>query len=762
MEESSTLDIKDASNELLPPEGSESVGREVFKIFEKILEYKADQGLPDKWHRCYELAKGKHWRQETKKASLVTANLLYAHRSRTVAMLTDNNPTFNTRAAGEVPAGGGMDLDMLQHTASHWWNETEQQDVLETSVINGETNGICIEKVRFDPNEEYGRGEVVTDQVDPYYFGWFPCDQMNPQKADANLHYWPMNIREARRRWPDFAGQILPDKDWIDQIGDLRSDVQTPMSKDRGGFISRIAGAIKTMTNNAEQTIGKDDNVLIIEAWVKDYTRVTNPDGSTQDLYPGNIRCVWTCNGGEIVLQDEKNVSINWEAVQPEVAAETFLFDKFPFNVTVSVKDTASPWGQTDMEQLESLNMEFNKTISQLTLMKDKASHINIINPKNTGVANSKFTNSYGVISPKNHVVAESIRYMDQPKVPPEINVILQTYRELFFLVSGAFDLEQADSPASNVIAYKAIAALLERVATLLRGKLRNYNKLIRYRGRMYISCAQNWYVEDRWISYEVDGEEEVKQIKGSQLMLPGKLSVVSGSTMPVSKIQQREEAIELAKMGIIDNEELLKKLEWNDRKSVIERMKRGPVGIAMDRLAELGLPPEVAEYFINVGVMDEKDFEKAVENGELPPIYEVLFPPAEGVGAEKPNPVDDAEVAVKAAQVDKLEAETQLILEKIRTEQAQQEVLIAGTDFDREKLAIERARTVSDIQAKRTSDARENVKTVVDLERGEKAEQRSDKAEQRANKGELREDARLAIRAGNQRGRAEGPRPLS
>ena len=561
-ETTSTMTAKDVAGEILPPKGDGRVGHRAFQILEKILKYKNDQGLMAKWHRCYELSKGRHWRNETKKATLVTANLLYSHRQRTVAMLTDNHPTFNTKRAGELPEGV-EGVDILHHTASHWWGETEQQDEFETSVINGETNGICIEKIRFDPEAEYGIGEVVTEQVDAYHFGWFPCNKMTNQEADANCHFWPMTVREARRRWPDKAGEIVADKEWIEQLADNRSEVISPMSKQRAGYMTTFMGMVKNMLNNAEEGSEEDDDVLILECWVRDKSRKANGD-MEEDLYPGNLRCVWTCNGGEVVLDDTLNPSINWEALKVEEARNTFLFDHFPFNVTVSVKDTKSPWGMTDYEQLEGLNQEFNKTLAQTGLMKDKLSKVNIINPKNSGVANSQFTNTYGVINPKNHMVAEAIRYMEVPQLPKDLPAVLDIYQGLFDRISGAFELEREQTGTGDVIAYKAIAAVLERAATLMRGKLRNYHRLIRNRGRMYISCAQNWYVQDRWVSYERGGIEEVLSINGKGLLIPGRIDVVSGSTMPVSKVQQREEALGLYEKGVIDQEELLKRMEWN------------------------------------------------------------------------------------------------------------------------------------------------------------------------------------------------------
>jgi hypothetical protein len=722
----STLALKEVAQEILHPEGQPDVGYDVVALLEEILKYKADQGLPAKWTRAYELTKGRHWRKDKGKVPLVTANLVLTHRQRTVSMLTDNNPTFNARQSGEVPPDQAQVVELLKHTAAHWWEDTEQQGMLEASVIAGETNGWAGEKVRFNPDKEYGIGEVETVPVDPFHFGWFPVDCMDPQDAEANLHFWPMPIREARRRWPKVAAQILPDDELIAQLGDSRDQILSPIARERDNWItSTIANVVRLFSNTAADMRGRSDRVLIIECWVKDYTRVRNDDGTEQDLYPGNIRCVWVCNAGKLVLEDRANPSINWDVLPVEQAAKTFLFDKFPFNTTISLRDIKSPWGMTDIEQLETIQLEINKTLAQLTSIKDKISKVVTINPANSGVANSQFTNNpSGVINPKNHMVSAAIRHLESPQVNPEIRELLGTYRELFFLISGSFDLEQAEAPGNNAIAYKAIAALLERVATLLRLKIRNYHRLIRNRGRMYLSCAMNWYVEDRWVTFEEDDEEVVTRISGRELIVPAKLSVVSGSTMPVSKIQQREEALELARLGMIDNEELLKKLEWDDRKNVIARMKQGPVGIAIERIIAMGaLPPEEQQYLVELGPMDEKEFRRKYEKGELRPI---MTAQQQALPAPE-SPVETAEAQLKAAQAEKARAETALIQEKIKTEQAQQQAIIAGIGFDQEKLTITRAQTVSDIQSRAKQEMRADVESAHTLSKTDRDEYRED-----------------------------------
>jgi hypothetical protein len=683
--------------ELLPPEGDQRVGLKVMRLLEVILKFKADQGLPSKWHRCYELTRNKHWKREPEKGvPLITANLIFRHRTATLAMLTDNNPTFNVRQSGELQEGQEELLETLTHTTEHYWQDNEQQDLLECSVLNGESYGITIEKARFNPDEEYGLGDVVFDLVDPYQFGWYP--PKGPFKESmAALHYRPMNIMEARRRWPEMASEILPDSKLEEQIGDNRLDVVSPLGKERKTLWTRIADAVKPLMNEAAGS-EEDEDVLVVECWVKDYTRTQEGDMEV-DLYPGNIRCVHVCNGGELVLSDVKNPSINWDVLPIELAAKTYLFHRFPFNVAVSIKDNVNQWGVTDLEHLNGIQEEINKTLSQQVLVKDKVSRIKVINPETSGVPNSAFTNKPGIINPRNHMVADSIRYLEPPKLPPEMGELLNVYMDLFFKVSGSFEFEQARD-SKGTLAYQSIATLLEHVATLLRGKLRNYQKLIRERGRMYISLAQNWYVEDRWISYSQDGQDIATAVRGMDLIIPAKLTVVSGSTMPVSKIQQREEALRLYEMGAIDIYELLKSLDWKNWREVATRMQMGPVGVFIEKLAALGLPPQLVQLFQEVAQMDDKEFEKALKSGQLPSINQLLLPAPEGT-----DPNQDAEVGVKHAQIEKLRAETQLIMEKIRTEQVEQNVKMAGVELDNEMMKIKRAETVNNIRSRKADE---------------------------------------------------------
>lgn len=690
--------------ELIPAEGHGNVGYKIFQILDEILKFKNLLGLPAKWNRNYELGKNKHWKNASTKAALVSANLLHVHRQRTVNMLTDNNPTFNIRQVGEVEPEKEEIFDSLLKTAEFWWSDQEQQSVLEGSVINGETYGCTIEKVVFDNTLESGIGEVETNLIDPFHVGWYPVRCMEIQKSEAVLHYWPMSVREARRRWSDAAEILKSDKEYLEELGDERIEVQGGRTKQPKGYFSTFAGIVKNMVNTDGEGAGDSDQVLIVECWVKDFT--VDKDGNAK--YPGNIRCVQCCNGGKVVLTDRPNPSIN-PNLDPEQASKTYLWDKFPFSKAQSVTDTSNPWGMSDFEQLEALNIEIDKTISQFTLMKDKTSRLKIINPKDSGVSNSAFTNAPGIINPVSAMVGQGIRYMDPPSIPMDLVNAIEVYKDFFFLVAGTFDMDQAKAPGQQVIAYKAIAALLERAATMLKGKIRNYSKLTRERGRMFLSHVMNWYTEERWISYEQDGDEMTRAIRGTDMIVPAKLNVISGSTMPISRVQEREEALGLFDKGAIDAEALLEKMDWPDRKRVIARLNAGPLGELFSKLEMMGAPAAMIEAFQEIGQMERKDFERELEKGEIPSFPQLLEAPPEEQGPTPAESVElqkvDAEVRKIDADIRKTDAEIALLDEKRTTEKVNQSVSLAGVEFDGEKLAIDRAKAVSEIKAQEKAD---------------------------------------------------------
>jgi hypothetical protein len=556
------------NHEILPPaERPDLVGPRVFELLEAVVRDKARLGLAEKWTGHYRLGLGRAWPAAGALAApSAAANLLHLHRQRTVNMLTDNNPTFNVNRVG--PGGDEELFRTLERAAACWWTEQEQQAVFERSVINGETYGLAVEKVVFDPDLEYGLGEVRTVVVDPFAFGVFPTDCLDIQDAAAVLHFTPMPLAEASRRWPAAADKLVSDAALLASLGDNRKEMATGDGA-RLGLFSRFGEVVKSLVGARGGDGPSQDTVLVCECWVRDYT--LTDEGPR---YPGFIRCVTVAGAGDLVLDDRANPSVN-PHLFPAEAMASYLYDRYPFALANSLTDPASLWGASDFEQLAGLQHEINKCLAQLTAHKDRCARPKIINPRDSGVANAAFTNRQGIVNPTSMAAAQGIRYLEFTNNTKDIESVLAIYRELFSQVSGLGDLERAASPDHPVIAYQAIAALIEQAATMLRGKIRNYSRLIRERGRMFLSHMQNWYTEERWISFSENGRLATAPLYGANCRVPARLTVVSGSTMPVSRVQQREEALALYQMGAIDRRDLLEKLDWSGRSAVLERMER-------------------------------------------------------------------------------------------------------------------------------------------------------------------------------------------
>lgn len=693
------------SNELIPPVGDKDVGYIIFRILDEILADKELLGLPRKWQRNYELSRNRHWKGSGgSKVSLVSANLLHDHRQKTVNMLTDNNPVFNVAMIG---GPGDVDEQMqedLLHGAEYWWNEQEQQSVLEASVITGEIYGCTVEKVIFNDELEYGMGEIETELPDPYHFGFYPVKCKKLQKAEAVLHYYPISVREAKRKWPELAKGIKADSAYMEELNDNRREMSSGGTTGlSGSYFSTLKSVVKKIIGTAGDTGTESDETLVVECWVKDYSINTE---TGLPLYQGFIRCITTCNGGAMVLSDKSNPSIN-PLLPNDQAQKTYLYDKFPFSLTPSITDPLIPWGMSDFEQLEQLQTEINKSISQITLFKDKASRLKIINPQDSGVPNAHFTNYPGILNPSSAMTAQGIRYMEPPQIPADMIEVLKIYQELFYKISGEFDMEQANSQGANVIAYKAIQALIERATTMLKGKIRNYGKMTRERGRMFLSHVLNWYTEDRWVTWDEDGASVSRQINGAMVNVPVKLTVVSGSTMPKSRVQEREEAIELFSKGAIDAEELLKKMDWSGRKQVIQRMQAGPFGALIEKISAMGMPQQIIKAIQEISQTDDKEFKMLAKKGEIPQVGEILQQMAQG-GMVQPNMTgtEYADMHVKDAEIRKLDAESQKIVKEIElvqahidTERKNQQATGAGISFDQEKINIEKAQTLNQIE---------------------------------------------------------------
>ena len=192
---------KALTRSIIPEAGHENEGHYCFHVLGEVVKDKDKKKLPDKWLRNYELFRAKHWKSRST-VKLATVNLIWNYITRTVSLLTDQNPTFDILAANDKVAS------IIHKVARYWWNETEQQGVLSDSVTMSEISGCVIEKTIFNPSLNNGLGEVETITVDPHNFGFWPLDEKRPDKWEAALHYYTLPVNQVRRLWPEMADYV--------------------------------------------------------------------------------------------------------------------------------------------------------------------------------------------------------------------------------------------------------------------------------------------------------------------------------------------------------------------------------------------------------------------------------------------------------------------------------------------------------------------------------------------------------------------------
>lgn len=763
------------SNELIPPKDDDGVGEAVNKLQAEIFTYRDDENLPDRLNRYYRMKRNKHWKYQSKDMVLLSANLIGTHHRKMVDLLTANNPTFDITPAADLGDEGEEILLTQKAVTDTWWNDTEQQEVFRESVDVGEMDGTVGEFGYHDQTIDFPHGDVSFDTMKLLYMSLYPPRERQQRKASGFLRWYPMSVREAKRKWPDSEGDIKSDMSLLEEIGDERNEehgTQKPTMK-------QIVISGNTKFIGAEKSAGEesdDDQLFITEAWVKDYSKRPKKkddkkepvdeestdeeieEDQAEAVYPGNIRRIIICNGGTVVLSDEYNPSLN-PKLDEKTLQENYLYSRWPASYIQPILDPSSPFGLSDFEQLERLNHELNKAMSQFTMFKDRASRLKMVNPRDSGVTDDEFNNVDGIIRPTNHLVAQALKYIDPPNMGGDIAASISLYKDLFSEVSGSFaDVTQGKKAGSEVIAAKAIALLLEQEARQAKGKGQAYAKMLRERGRIFLALKQMWGDKPTFVSFQKQGEKVSKEVTGEDLRHPTKLSVVSGSTLPVSDIYKREEAIGLGDKRYVDQEYVLKTLGIDNWEEIILRMQQGPIGAFLKKLELIGVPPPLLQLFAQIGQMEEKEVEKMIKDGKLPPFAEIIKAMVQGQPQEKPDPKlleiqtkakqKDQELQIKAKEVQVKEAEAQagiqetqakiakinidieLVGEKINTEKINQFKISEGVKHDWTNLRNSTAATVSDIQNSRKEQELDVVKVasdIADKDRADKIEKRKD-----------------------------------
>jgi hypothetical protein len=471
--------------------------------------------------------------------------------------------------------------------------------------LNQEIYGITVEKAVY--NAETGMPRPVI--LDPFAYLPAPGNWRNLNDAPYHIHIYTMPTCVAEEQ---FGVKDISDDQEIRQVlGEDREESALAVPTHTVGASESIApvaaGHVPTEPKPRDSYY-KGDRCLIAEIWIRDFTKIKKTrqiesfDPETGEpvvmeqveevpKYPGNIRVVSITNSGRIVLDDIPNPNINW-VLPADIVSKTYLYSRFPFYKANSYEDTASLWGFSMAEMVADINLAIDDLWSMIMSYLKMTLHPPLILPKDCNVPLSKIRYVPRlVIQPASSNTANAIRWLNMPNPPSWLFQALDTLLAFFDRISQVEDADRGQAPG-QVIAASAISMLQERGAVLVRAKIRAVDRLVRERGRCFISFFQNFSAEPEVV---VVGDEryEVSGLQLSQYAFD--YLVESGSTVAKTEAQEQQQAIDLFGAGAIDRRALLEKLKFDKWKEVIERMGETQLDEALNILIQAGLPEEYA-----------------------------------------------------------------------------------------------------------------------------------------------------------------------
>ena len=605
----------------LPPEGHKDVGKFVFDHYQISLREKQRLLIPDRCMANHKLYRGDHWGVKKIKGNRnkLTVNLFFANVNRTVANLTARNPE-----AEVVDLDGIKDEADVVQTAKlrKWWRDTNQKSKLISSCLNMEIYGITIEKMVGDLT--YTNPNIVV--VDSYGFVPWPGvydDFSKDCPAIFFLSAEPVFAVENQFGVKDVEGEQV-----YELLGKKREEHKRITTGYDGSGLD-YTGTMTPVANPTDKHVEiSQQKCLMVEGWFRDYSTKEIEVETGQELvdentgevimetvkekvpkYPGGIRVITITRGkgddakdGFIVLDDKPNPNIN-PGLNPEVAAKTYLWDRFPCWIATSYEDTSSLWGFSAAEQTADLNYKIDEIFSRMAAYILRCMFPILVVPDDCGIKKEMLNTKPNLVLMTSRPVQQgSIYFVQPPNLPRDFFNMLNLFVSFFDRVYQIEDADRGVGP-KGVVAASAIVALQERNAALIQHKRKSTEFLVEQRGK----CADSFFMNFGTQTESLNVKDEQVTYRGVEFAGRNFNYVVeSGSTMPRTQLQTQELAMQLAEMNRIDTRTLLEMLNVPDWKRIVERTGENQLDMALNILIQAGMPQDQAMALKQMLVMPQ------------------------------------------------------------------------------------------------------------------------------------------------------------
>jgi hypothetical protein len=351
--------------------------------------------------------------------------------------------------------------------------------------------------------------------------------------------------------------QLLPDPAALDfqNLNDLITTEVVDIDVLKGWY-GRRAALLKP----------EDTQLGTMERLMMDRIGVVNPVYSSRDSNACYLHTLWLTpdyyRGSKFL---KNGVFFRWAQgkILDFSASFPFIDGRIPFVFYEHIPAATSIWPDCNMTQIRGLNLEIDKTTSQLIESKDFMSNPMWLLPSQCKVK--------GEIK---NVAGGMVRYVHVPNVPPpqpiqgltmpaQVESLLAGMREQILDVSGQSEVTRGNVP-TGVRSGVAVAYLQEEDDTKLGPTIENAELATALLGSLTLCRFGQFYTENRIIRfYRRDGQFDAMAFKGADLKNNTDVICQAGSAMPKSKAARQQYTLELVSLGVLtDPKEIKEELD--------------------------------------------------------------------------------------------------------------------------------------------------------------------------------------------------------
>jgi hypothetical protein len=573
-----------------PTEEEQDTLKLVEKLFTRSKKWRS--AYDKNWIDNYKQFRGQQW--ETQRPAYrhsEVINMIFQAIQGSVPIITDSRPKFEylPRDPSDMEFAELMNMIAEADWAQNNWLIPVTETVYDAHIYGHGFGGF-----EYDPKGKKGESDIVHDSIDPFSVYPDPNSRDINKKSKYLILAEPVDLECLRDEYPEMGRFVRADVMDVTrgEKSDLEPFYQLRIPIDETQSLRDSAGSVEGIL---DQKALKKTCYLLDDSTYNEET--TNEAGE-----PLKIEKKRFPNGRKIVIAG---------GVVLEDGPLPYEDKKFPAARLVNYLLPREFWGMSDVEQLKSPQKIFNKLISfaldVLTLMGNPVWVVDF----DSGVDTDNLINKPGLVVEKAR--GSEVSRQEGVQLQPYVLQLIDRMRDWFDGVSGSTDVSRGVQPG-GVTAAAAISDLQEAAQTRIRLKTRFLDAYLQDLGQMYLSRVLQYRDTPTIVRltnnqnaaqyFKFHIQQQVDPVTGQPVVdergNPVRMAVVqdmteggvnglrqiqiknnldvrvsTGTSLPFLKAQKSNEAKDLFDRGLIDQEEVLKTLDWPNYQSVMGRMQK-------------------------------------------------------------------------------------------------------------------------------------------------------------------------------------------